>query len=301
MISTQTAFAGPFLEADPSLFARRFDELAFQFSHRLADHPLFAPERLLALAKKMAANPADIYYDAGKVEVGQRWDQIPVCDMPIDQLLQRIETADAWVVLRKAEKVPEYAALLDACIAEIETLAGRDLSRVMKLRNAIIFINSPHRVSTYHIDRECNFLLQLRGQKTISVFDRYDRAVLPEDEIERFWAVDNNSAVFKPEFQERAMVMELTPGSAVHIPVNSPHWVKNGPEVSVSLSINFHYHDALLGDVYRANYWLRRLGLEPKPPGSAPRLEALKARVYGSSRSFFRAAQSLKAKVRGSR
>jgi len=294
MLSTHGPDADRLLDADVPLFRRRFDRLAFEFRHRLAEHPLFEPERILDLAKRMAENPADVYYDAGKVEIGQRWDQIAVCDIPIDQLLQRIETANAWIVLRRAEKFPEYAMLLDRCISEIEMLAGRDLSSVMKLRNAIVFINSPHRVSTYHMDRECNFLLQIRGQKTISVFDRYDRDVLPEAEIERFWTVDNNAAVFKPVFADRAVVVELVPGSAIHIPVNSPHWVKNGPQVSVSLSINFHYHEALLADMYRANYWLRRAGLKPKAPGTSPKLDAFAARVYGSSREFLRATQRVR-------
>jgi hypothetical protein len=282
------------LDVDPELFRDRFDRLAFAFQHRLAGHPLFQQDALFALASKMAQNPDDVYYDAGDVGIGQRWEDVPVCDIPVDQLLHSIETANAWIVLRKAEKFPEYAAILDACMAEIEQLSGRNLGKLTEIRNAIIFINSPHRVSSYHIDRECNFLLQIRGRKTISIHDRNDRDVLPEDEIERFWTVDNNAAVFKPEFEDRAFHLDMTPGSAVHIPVNSPHWVKNGPEVSVSLSINFHYHERLLADVYRANYLLRKLGLKPKPPGASPTVEALKAGLGRSTRRLHRATQVLK-------
>ncbi len=284
------------LYADPDTFRDRFDQVAFEFRHRLADSPLFDSGALLSLAKKMAEDPNDVYYDAGDVGIGQRWDQVPVCNIPVDQLLHSIETANAWIILRRAEKFPEYAALLDACLDQIEELSGRDLAKLAKFRNAIIFINSPHRVSSYHIDRECNFLLQIRGQKTVRIFDRNDRDVLPEDEIERFWTVDNNAASFKPAFEDRARVFELVPGSAVHIPVNAPHWVKNGPEVSVSLSINFHYHERLLADVYRANYLLRQLGLKPKPPGASPKIEVLKAGLGRSARRFNRVAGLLKAK-----
>jgi len=283
MTSPDTATTTAF-DADPDTFRERFDDTAFSFSHRLADHPLLQPERLLTLAKEMASDPRDVYYDAGDVAVDQRWDQVPICDVPVDELFNRIETADAWIVLRRPEKFPEYAALLDACIAEIERLSGRDLSRVMKLRNSIVFINSPHRVSSYHIDRECSVLLQIRGRKTVNIFDKHDREVLTEQEIEHFWTVDNNAPRYKKELQERAMTVELAPGDAVHIPVNAPHWVKNGPEVSISLNINFHYRDELLADIYRANYWLRRFGLNPKPPGGSPKFEALKGRVYRSAR-----------------
>ena len=272
------------LEADPVAFRDAFDRSSFTFGHRLAEHPLLGFERLIGLARELACDPRDVYYDAGNVGIDQRWDRTPICETPVAELLERIETAGAWIVLRRAEKDPEYAALLDACIAEIEALAGLDLRNVMKLRNAIVFINSPHRISTYHIDRECNCLLQIRGSKTLSVYDRYDRDVLPEEEIERFWTVDNNAAQYKPQFADRAKTYALTPGVAAHIPVNSPHWVQNGPEVSVSLSINFHYRDALLADVYRANYWLRKAGLNPAPPENSRTGARLKSSAYGAAR-----------------
>lgn len=288
----ETAAGQSWLVADAADFQNAFDLRSFAFGHRLAGHPLFAPERLLALAKKMAANPRDIYYDAGDVRVDQRWDEVPVCDLPVEYVLERIQTAGAWIILRYAEKDPEYAQLLDACMDEIEELSGRDLRGVMKLRNAIVFINSPNRVSSYHIDRECNCLLQIRGHKVVSIFDRYDREVLPEEEIERFWAVDNNAALYKPQFADRAKKFELGPGVGVHIPVNSPHWVQNGPEVSVSLSINFHFRDSLLGDVYRANYWLRRAGLRPAPPESSAVAAALKGAAVGALRAIRSAAET---------
>src|SRR5438270_332982 len=84
---------------------------------------------------------------------------------------------------------------------------------------SIIFITSPLRVSSYHIDRECNFLLQIRGAKTIHVFDQNDREVLSEQELESFWTVDNNAAVYKPQLQNRANSYLLQPGCGVHIPV----------------------------------------------------------------------------------
>ncbi|MBV9646488.1 MAG: transcriptional regulator [Candidatus Eremiobacteraeota bacterium] len=285
--------SAPLLFMDSERFQRFFDRRAFDFAHALGGHPLFEASRLLALAQRLARDPRDVYYDAGRAEVGQRWDDLPICEVPIDELLRRIETADAWIVLRKAEKDPAYAAILDTCIDEIIALAGRSLRRRMKLTNAIIFINSPHRVSTYHIDRECNFLLQIRGTKTVSVFDRYDREVLPEEEIERFWTVDNNAAVYKPQYQDRAAVHELLPGRGVHMPINAPHWVQNGPEVSVSLSINFHEHDRELADIYRVNHWLRRSGLRPTPPRQSRFIDGIKRGVYGSTRSVRRVTRHL--------
>jgi hypothetical protein len=45
--------------------------------------------------------------------------------------------------------------------------------------------------------------------------------------------------------------------------------VQNGPEPSVSLSVNFEFAGRERSDVYRANYYLRQLGLDPRPPGTS--------------------------------
>jgi hypothetical protein len=156
-------------------------------------------------------------------------------------------------------------------------LMGLDLDRVMKVQEIILFVTSPMRVTSYHIDRECNFLLQVRGEKTLSVFDQNDRIVLPEEELERFWSVDHNAAVHKPEHQNRAREFAMTPGTAVHIPVNAPHWVKNHDNVSISVSVNFQFRDRMLANVYRANYALRKLGLHPTPPGRSSFRDLMKS------------------------
>ncbi len=274
---------GHIFEAESDQFRDDFDRRPFAFRHTLASDPLFETGRLIEVARQLAADPRDVYYDAGDVEIGQRWDDIPACELSVAQLLERIEHANAWIILRKVDKLPAYAALLDACLAEIEQRSGRNLRDVMKIRNALVFISSPHRITTYHIDRECSCLLQIRGSKTINVFDRNDRDVLSEEELERFWTIDNNSATYKPELQQRASVFELVPGNAVHLPVNAPHWLKNGPEVSISLNVNFHYKDSALADIYRTNYWLRKIGLKPTPPRRSALLDGLKRSAYGST------------------
>lgn len=273
------------LSVDPDSFRDNFDKRDYDFSHRLAESPLFDRDALIELTKTMSADPADVYHDAGEVRVGQRWNEVPKTKLTVNELLANIESSSGWILLKRAERVPEYGAILEACMSEIEELSGIDLTPLIAKRRALIFISSPHRVSSYHIDRECNWLLQIRGTKTVSIFDRADREILPETELERFWAVDNNAPVYRPEFQNRGRNYELVPGRGIHIPVNNPHWVKNGPEVSVSLSINFHYQDSHLGDIYRANYWLRRMGMNPQPPRSSALSDALKRSSFGFARA----------------
>jgi len=263
---------------DPGEFHEKFNLKSFEVAHHLAAHPLFQLPSLMDLAERtLSKRPGDIYYNAGEVRVEQRWDEIAAAPFSAREALQRIENCGAWIIFRAAHRDPEYRILLDRGMAEIKELLGPQIEREIMEEDIIIFVTSPKRITTYHIDRECNFLLQIRGTKTIHVFDREDRDVLTEQEIEKFWSTDFNAAVYKPQFQDRANSYKMRPGTGVHIPVNCPHWIENDDNVSVSLSVNFQFKDPLRANVYRANFVLRKLGLKPTPPGKSSALDAMKS------------------------
>ena len=264
----------------------RFNRAPFELDHHLSDHPLLMLPRLLELARTMAKE--DLYYDAGDVEIGQRWDQRAPCESTAGQLLERIENAGAWIILRNVHKYPEYDKLVGRCLDESQALVDPALRKQITKRVGIIFVTSPNRIATYHIDRECSLLFQIRGEKEISVFDKDDRDVLPEVEIERFWTVDNNAAIYKEQYQNRAKLYHLKPGVAVHIPVNCPHWVKNFDNISISLNVNFHFDDRALANIYRANYYLRKLGVVPVPPGRSRLRDGVKASGMSCAMGLYR-------------
>jgi len=265
------------LELRPEIFQDCFNRRHFVLQHELAGHPLFQLPRLLELARATArARPLDLYYDAGVTDLNQRWGTTKP-PLPIDETIRRIEGAGAFIILKRAERDPSYAGLLERCMCDLLRVSGRQLERRMRRKEVIIFITSPRRISTYHIDSETNFLLQVQGEKSISIFSKYDREVLPEEEIERFWTIDRNAAVYKPHLQHRAQVVRLVPGNGVHIPVNAPHWVQNDDNISVSVSINYHSWDREYAQLYCTNYYLRRkLRIRPTPPAQSPLLDALK-------------------------
>jgi hypothetical protein len=267
-----------------SHFRPRFNRGPFEFFHGLAQHPLFTLPRLLELAKATREKrPNDLYYDVGAdVKIGSRWDQMGP-KPPVEEAVKNIENSGAWVTLHQAQKDPEYGAVFHRCMREFEDLTSLNFKHLMQVEDALIFITSPGRITPYHIDRECNFLLQIYGQKTIYVFDQKDREVLPEQEIERFWTVDNNAATYKAQYQDRATSFRLIPGNGIHIPVNAPHWVKNDDNISISLSVNFTWKDSERANIYRANYWLRKLGLNPVPPGELSFRDGVKTAVMAAS------------------
>jgi hypothetical protein len=271
------------LKFDPQEFRGNFNRRQFTFAHDLSEYHEFAVPRLIELAKTTAEiRPADVYYDVGEVNIGQRWETIARGSLAVDETIRRIETAGAWIVLWRAELDPAYGPLLAQVMSDITALTGRELEKSIKKKEIILFITSPNRITTYHIDRECNFLLQISGKKEINVFAREDREVLPEVEIERFWTVDNNAPVYRPHLQHRADVFMLEPGNGIHIPINAPHWLRNGNNISVTASFNFQYRDSVRADLYRANYYLRKFGLNPRPPFSSPIADAIR-RPFGAA------------------
>jgi hypothetical protein len=270
---------GHMLELDRDVFREKFNRRHFVFKHHLSDHPLFQLPRLIELARSIAETRADdLYYDAGVQDIGQRWGTAPAA-FPVDETIKRIEHAGAWIVLKRADADPSYAALLNRCMSDILEVSGRDLERKMRRKEVIVFITSPNRLTTYHIDSENNFLLQLCGKKEINLFRPEDREVTTEEEVELFYSVDSNAATYKPHLQHRAEALVMEPGIGVHIPLNAPHWLRNGDNISISVSINYHSYDSERAAIYRTNHYLRRLGLKPTPPFHSPMLDQLKRPV----------------------
>jgi hypothetical protein len=284
------------LDLDAEQHGAFFDKRHFQFSHRFAGAPVFQIDRLMRLAQDTAAiRPQDIYYDAGHIEAGTRWNEMPSCEFSVTEAFRRIETADAWIILRRIHLDPDFAPLLNHAMRDIVSAGGPDVSKRVKLSEALVIVTSPRRITAFHIDRECGFLLQLHGSKQVNLFDQNDRDVLPEQEIELFWTRDNTAATYRPHLQSRATVYPLKPGDGVHIPINAPHWVQNGPDISVSLNINFLPSENERGNIYRANYHLRKLGLSPRPPFQSPLVDTLKRPIGALSyhaRGTYRAARA---------
>jgi hypothetical protein len=97
-------------------------------------------------------------------------------------------------------------------------------------------------------------------------------------EIEKFYLGDLNGANYREQLQHRGKRFELVPGVAVHHPPLAPHWVKNGPSVSVSVSINFCMQELdRRARIYQVNSIMRRIGMRPSPPGRSLLKDALKA------------------------
>ena len=88
----------PLIELDRAQARARFHRAPFAMKHGLAGHDLFTLPRLVALAQSM---PRDrIEYNSGKLEPGVRPENVPGIAMPAEDVIRRIENANAWLVIR---------------------------------------------------------------------------------------------------------------------------------------------------------------------------------------------------------
>lgn len=274
------------IDCNPGVFTQNLNRLPHEFTHSLAGNPLFELPRLVDLAEHVATrnNPhlpgGDVYFNEGLIEAGEKPLRPDKPRTAAVDLIREIETRQAWIILKHVEREAGYREVLESCIRNILELSGRELLRKIKWFEAILFITSPNRVTEYHLDREVSWILQIQGDKEIHVFDRADKDIVPDEELETYWTADNRAACYKPQYESRAMVYQMSPGTGVHIPINSPHWLRNKNNVSVTLNVNFQFHDQYWANLYKANYYLRRAGLKPGPPGAHPVSDRLKSLAF---------------------
>ncbi len=268
----------PLLKIDPALFRADFGDRPFRIRHRLASHELFALPRLIELARTLPR--ASVEYNAGNVGVTLDPTQTPHTGLSPEETIRRIEECQSWLVLKNVEQDAEYEALLDACLHEVEILGDPAAVGVCQ-REGFVFISSPGSVTPYHVDPEQNFLLQVRGTKTIYVYDGASKVVLSEEELERFYAGGHRNQVHKEAYEDHGQGFDLKPADGVHVPLTHPHWVKNGGAVSISFSITFKTAATeRRAALYAVNHNLRQRGWKPVPVGASPFRDGLKYNGY---------------------
>jgi len=257
-----------YLDLDPETIASGFPTRHFAIKHSLCGHPLFELDRLMQLARSMPAHLVEC--NRGTVPFSLGPGVTPGNGISVEETVQRIAHCDSWVALKYVEWDPDYRALLHECVAEIRPFTERRCKGAHQLEG-YIFLSSPNSVTPYHFDDEHNFLLQLRGEKTVHTWDGRDPRVLGSRDLERQYSGWPRNISFSPELEPLRQSHVLRPGDGLHIPVHSPHWVKNGGDVSLSFSVTFRTH-ALRREatVHWFNAKLRQHGFAPRPFENAP-------------------------------
>lgn len=264
-------------------FAASYPEGPHKLTHDLFEHPLLELEALAALADNLPASSAQC--NRGTVPIGQEGKPRPT-GRALAETIREIETANSWAVLRNIEQDASYAALLHELLGElreeIEPITGELLTP-----QAAIFISSPDATTPYHFDSEHQLLLQLRGHKAMTVFPAGNARFAPDTVHESYHTGGGRGLDWHESFAREGMTFHLEPGDAVYVPVMAPHFVRNGPEPSVSLSITWRsewsYDEA---DARAFNHLLRKCGIKPRSTARWPKRNRLKALAGRAARRF---------------
>jgi hypothetical protein len=278
----------PYSSPARETFQTAFDRKPFPFFHSVHESELFSWPVLTKLAARAEAKSGGYYFESGTTAPGEKWRGVPEGKSLVD-VLASIGDSNSLIMLKRVQEYEEYRAFLNTCMDELGALCNVDLKRTYRDPVMTILITSPARVTPYHIDGEANFLLQIQGSKTVHIFNGDDSEVLTDIELEKFWSGEDTKAPkYREHLEAKAWRFEISTGTGVSNPVIFPHWVENGPDVSVSLSINFKRVVDAAADAHRVNHALRKMGLHPRRPGSSPALDGIKSSGYRAARSLKR-------------
>lgn len=267
-----------FPEHARATFAAAYPDRSTKLHHGLVGHGLLTLDALATLAERMPSTSVE--YNLGKLPLGVRPEDTPSNGLTLGETIRTIDSNGSWAVLKNVERDPAYAALLDSALAELAPIVA-DRTGPMLHREAFIFLSSPGSVTPFHMDPEHNILLQIMGMKTMTVFPARDQQLVPAQKSEDFHGGGHRNLVWQDGFKAHGMAVRLEPGDAIHVPVKAPHFVENGPTVSVSLSVTWRSERSVAeGELHSFNALLRKRGLPVGTVSAQPETQGVRRLVY---------------------
>ena len=269
---------------DPAAFSTR---KLCRIRHDYHLHPLLQLSRLAELAKTLIATKQCRFIKPGITASSsfQHEDTSPD-GRTIDEVFRRIEEKDSWVALYNIQTDPVYKRFLWDVMKSAGHLVDHQ-EMVFDVRG-FVFISAPPSVTPFHIDRENNFWMNIRGRKTISLWNHEDRDVVSARNVENFIVYRSlDEVTLKDNALAKSHNFDCGPGEGVYFPSTTPHmtrsdtsWSRPGDGVAVSIGIDF-YTDRTRRDahVYTVNRILRKLGLNPRAPHESEWIDRLKYMV----------------------
>lgn len=196
-------------------------------------------------------------------------------------VIRDLHNANAWLTLLNVEADPGMAELMNTYLDQLEAgLIAKQGSKRGKTyrRVAFVFVSSPNSVTPVHFDIEHSLLMQVSGCKTVSV-GRFESDAARRHEFDRYW--DGSHGRIET-LQPEVAAYTMTPGRAVYIPPGTPHWVHNGPDISLSVTLTYFTAATIRENrVEDFNSRLRRRHLKPREPGRSATVDTTKVCAMG--------------------
>lgn len=258
----------PHLGFDATTVRELYNRKPFQIEHSLATHPAFSLDELFRLCRRRPEQ--DILFRAGNIPGDTPLETSYLQykrDLMLADVLDHFVERQAYICINNPERDPEYRPIIEGLIGEVASQI-HDLDPWITWYSTYVFISTRDAVTPYHMDREMNFLLQVRGTKQVYLWDQDDAEIMSPEQKDLLLSRIGNRPVYQPSFEDKAMLYTLRPGIGVHHPFIAPHRVHTAGELSISLALTFRTRQSdMWTDAYRFNARLRKLGLHPSPIG----------------------------------
>lgn len=264
-----------------------YNKAGFLVRHRLAEHPMFQLDELFALCRRapdlakhrFGEVPIDAHFNSSLADY-QR-------GLTLDDAIDHLVEKRAYIAIYNAERDARYAPVIEGLLGELG-IAVQAIERTFNWYSTYVFISAQDSITPYHMDREMNFLLQIRGTKTVKLWNPNDDEVMTAEQRDYlFTFAEDSRPTYHPGLEAKAQTFPLAPGLGVHHPFIAPHLVTTGPELSISFAITFRTPSSdLRSDAHAFNHRARRFGLHRIPIGERGKAAAI--RTLRRARSLLR-------------
>lgn len=268
--------------ASPRLFDidwSRFDPWKVaSVRHRISDHPLLQMDQLVKLSSRLAERGC-IRTHSNEAYAGTDFNHAPMLypnRCAPDETLANIESARAWMSLLNVQTDEVYRGLVDEILDDLKPAIDQ-ADPGMTYRGGWIFVTSPNTVTPFHMDKEHNFIMQIKGHKRLYVWEPDDIEALSEEARDLFHANHaRDLANWREELRGRAHVLDLEPGMGAYMPQTAPHLVENGDNASVTVSFTY-YTDSTRrkSRLHALHQRMRDWGMSPSPVGAHPLVDSI--------------------------
>ena len=282
-----TGRTGSPIELDPVVLGPCLGTAPWRFTHHLTGEPLLSIDAIGAVAD--ASPPASVEHHLADLPLLLPSGAAKRLPLSPREVATGIADNGCWMIVWNIHTRSDYQLLVERCLTEARVAAQREGG--LTSPEASIIVSSPGAVVPIHLDRHHNLLLQIRGTKQVMI-GRYRDPEVERRQIAQRFGEDAINATCLPDEQA---TFELGPGDGLYLPPYAFHSVIGGSEPSVSLACGFRtLRTERTEMVYECNAALRRLGLQPRPPGRSDTGDQLKVQAFRLDRQLRRRRKQLR-------
>ncbi len=267
------------LDIDPRSYESFYNRTPFGFKHNLHQLDIFQFDSISDLLDRYTGASNDYYVAGSAAAAGSAFFDAPHIKLTPKEAIRQLDERPTRILLKRLENHDDrFRKLRDLIIKQIRSIPGGLGDQPIQRIQSSLFITSAASTTPLHFDPEVGFFTQIEGDKTYHVYSPDD---VPEQDLEDFY-VRGKVSIGQLDMAQRdpgkEQVYNLKAGDGFHQPQNAPHWVETCGTRSISYSCVFEtLADRALGRTRAFNYYERKLGMSPKPPGQNSQLDNMKA------------------------